>query len=81
MLSAIGTIVPVRSGGRDKSNPVDRPGSVIARGGKGRGLPHVEEGGVDLDIVEHEDVPPFGESGFREKKKGSLDNRAAYNTE
>ena len=79
LLAAIGSFVPVRRGGRDKSNPVDRPGSVIPSSGKGRSLPHVEEGGVNLDIVEHEGMPPFGESGFR--KKGSLDNKAAWNSE
>ena len=61
---AIGGFVPAGSGRCGKSNPVDRPGSVIASGGKGWGLSHVEGRGVDLDIVEHKDVPPFGESGF-----------------
>ena len=59
LLAAIGSFVPVRRGGRDKSNPGDRPGCVIARGGKGWSLPHVEGGGVYLDIVEHEGMPPF----------------------
>lgn len=46
-------------------------------GRKGGGLPHVEGWGVDLDIVEHEGMPPFGE-WLRGNEKGSLDNKAAW---
>ena len=60
LLAAIGSFVPVKRGGRDKGNPVDRPGSVIASGGKGWGLPHVERGRRDLSVVEHKGwIPPF----------------------
>ena len=41
---------------------------------------YVEGGGVYLNIVEHEGMSFFGE-WLRGKEKGSLDNKAAWNSE